>query len=199
VGKSVTLFSYVVVRDYGFAPNPFYGTCSLATCKPEIRKVAQIDDWVVGTGSRQRGAGDRLIYCMQVSEILSFNGYWGDPRFQEKKPFLMGSKKQAYGDNIYFKDTNGLWRQENSHHSLSGGRLNRLNVARDTKADCVLLGAKFAYWGSQAPRLPARTAGTLCKRGPGHKSHFSDSFIAEFVGWVASRQEWGYLGAPADW
>ena len=29
------LHSYVVARDYGFAPNPFLGVCTLATCKPK--------------------------------------------------------------------------------------------------------------------------------------------------------------------
>ncbi len=28
-------------RDYGFAPNPFHGICTLATCKPVIRRVAR--------------------------------------------------------------------------------------------------------------------------------------------------------------
>src|SRR5262245_31415483 len=45
----VRLYSYVVARDYGFAPNPFYGFCTLATCKPDIRRTADIGDWIVGT------------------------------------------------------------------------------------------------------------------------------------------------------
>ncbi|WP_225761747.1 hypothetical protein [Acinetobacter sp. Marseille-P8610] len=32
------IFSYVVSRDFGFAPNPFFNFCTLATCKPKIRK-----------------------------------------------------------------------------------------------------------------------------------------------------------------
>jgi len=39
------LHSYVVARDYGFAPNPFFGFCTLATCKPRLRSVAQVGDW----------------------------------------------------------------------------------------------------------------------------------------------------------
>ena len=31
-------YSYIITRDYGFAPNPFGGVCTLATCKPKIRK-----------------------------------------------------------------------------------------------------------------------------------------------------------------
>ncbi|MFH1865797.1 MAG: hypothetical protein ABIK85_07930, partial [Candidatus Eisenbacteria bacterium] len=36
------LFSYIVARDYGFAPNPFCGVCTLATCKPKIRESASV-------------------------------------------------------------------------------------------------------------------------------------------------------------
>ena len=40
------IHSYVVRYDSGFAPNPFYGYCTLATCKPNIRRSADIGDWV---------------------------------------------------------------------------------------------------------------------------------------------------------
>lgn len=45
------IFSYVVSRDFGFAPNPFFNFCTLATCKPKIRKDAKIGDWIIGTNS----------------------------------------------------------------------------------------------------------------------------------------------------
>ena len=44
---SRSLFSYVVRSDGGFAPNPFFGYCTLATCKPRIRKGALVGDWIV--------------------------------------------------------------------------------------------------------------------------------------------------------
>lgn len=33
----VNLFSYIVACDSGFSPNPFWGICTLACCKPRIR------------------------------------------------------------------------------------------------------------------------------------------------------------------
>ena len=42
------LYSYIVARDFGFAPNPFYGFCTLATCKPKIAKDRygwRLDNW----------------------------------------------------------------------------------------------------------------------------------------------------------
>src|SRR5713226_5075925 len=116
---SVKLHSDVVARDYGFAPNPFFGVCTLATCKPRIRSVAQIGDWVVGTGSRKRTRERHIVYTMRVTGAMTFNQYWRALRFQSKKPNLRGSKKQAFGDNIYSRDVRtSKWCQANSHHSL---------------------------------------------------------------------------------
>ena len=95
------LYSYVVARDYGFAPNPFYGTCTLATCKPLIRRMASPGDWVIGTGAAGNLLTGHLVYAMQVTEVLTFDEYFDDVRFQTKKPNLGGSLKQAFGDNIY--------------------------------------------------------------------------------------------------
>ncbi|SSY70238.1 hypothetical protein [Alysiella crassa] len=38
------IISYVVKYDYGFAPNPYHGFLTLATCKPVIRSNAEIGD-----------------------------------------------------------------------------------------------------------------------------------------------------------
>ena len=46
------LYVYVVTHDNGFAPNPFHGFCTLATCKAPVRERAEIGDWVLGVGSR---------------------------------------------------------------------------------------------------------------------------------------------------
>lgn len=51
---TMNLFSYIVARDYGFAPNPFPPYCTLATCKPGIRNSAQKGDWIIGLGSLMR-------------------------------------------------------------------------------------------------------------------------------------------------
>ncbi|WP_442940102.1 hypothetical protein [Nostoc sp.] len=36
------LFSYCLTCDSGAAPNPFWELCTLAICKPRIRRVANI-------------------------------------------------------------------------------------------------------------------------------------------------------------
>ncbi len=196
------LYTYVVARDYGFAPNPFHGVCTLAACKPEIRRTAQIDDWIVGTGSKPNGLEGRLVYAMRVTESLDFDGFWSDERFREKRPNLHGSRMQAYGDNIYHHGGRGRWLQENSHHSLRDGNPNQDNIDHDTQTDRILISDHFTYWGAQGPEIPARfrdwdSFDVCAKRG--HKCQFPDALVATFLDWLSAVWGPGYVGRPAEW
>lgn len=82
--NGIFLYIYVVARDFGFAPNPFHGFCTLATCKPDIRKVAKIGDWIMGVGGSRLKATGRCLYLMEVTETSTFNDYWADNRFEIK-------------------------------------------------------------------------------------------------------------------
>lgn len=65
------LYTYCIPYDDGAAPNPYWGICTLAICKPVIRRVARVGDWVVGTGSSHSPIGDvagAVVYAMQVTE-----------------------------------------------------------------------------------------------------------------------------------
>jgi len=135
-----TLFIYVVDRDFGFAPNPFHGYCTLATCKPAIRGKAQVGDWVMGVGGRRLQATGRCIFLMNVSEIITFDTYWSDARFMAKKSFRNGSPKMMVGDNIYHRNPITMdWIQEDSHHSKLDGSTNLKNLQTDTKSVNVLI------------------------------------------------------------
>ena len=65
---------------------------------------------------------------------MTFNEYWDDDRFRRKKPNMKGSLKQAFGDNIYFKDHTCRWHQENSHHSYDTGLANPHNIRKRHKS-----------------------------------------------------------------
>ena len=197
------LYSYVVARDYGFAPNPFYNVCTLATCKPLIRRRASRGDWVVGTGSKTKGLQGRLVFAMQVAETLTLDQYWSDPRFFRKRPHLDGSLKQALGDNIYHRAPKTRnWIQENSHHSFSDGRPNPHNIANDTQTDRMLIGFDFAYWGRSGPLIPRqfRTSHFNVCAHRGHKCKFSnEAAVNAFIQWIRSLDVRGYLGVPGEW
>ncbi len=197
------LFSYVVARDYGFAPNPFYGWCTLATCKPRIRASAAIGDWVIGTGAKKKyGLVGHLIFAMSVEETCDFDAYWNDPRFSFKKPVLNGSLKQIYGDNIYHRER-GRWKQEDSHHSYVGGRPNPHNITRDTRVNRVLISSRFVYFGGRAPAIPKRfrpykpTAEDICCQGQGHRV-LSAKLAEAFENWLMQRGNWSLQGMPLE-
>ena len=196
------LFSYVVARDYGFAPNPFFGMCTLATCKPRIRAAAGRGDWVVGTGSQQQQRRGHLVYAMKVANAITFNEYWGGAPYRSKRPNLRGSRKQAYGDNIYYQRDAGAWHQRDSHHSHADGTLNMNNVMRDTQADRVLISERYAYFGGSGPRIPPRFRDyegyDVCAQR-GHKCRFPRTLVEEFVAWFDTLEVQGFVGRPSDW
>ncbi len=192
-------FSYVLARDYGFAPNPFGPYCTLATCKPRIRKSAEIGDWVIGTGSVRYHGAEKLVFAMKVSEKVTFGEYWEDPRFLYKGPVMNGSLKQMYGDNIYFQDE-GQWHQADSHHSNADGTANIHNLNRDTGSPFVLISDYFFYFGENAVPIPRsileKDGECICKKGPGYRCNFTGVFVSRFIDWLEKEHKSGYLGDP---
>lgn len=199
------LYTYVVARDFGFAPNPFFGWCTLATCKPGIRATAPPGDWIIGTGAKgKHNMSGRLIFAMLVEEALAFEEYWADPRFVVKRPLLNGSLKQLYGDNIYHRASKrARWVQEDSHHSLEGGAANARNVSVDTRVNRVLVSRKFVYYGRNAPPIPrslrhvSSTGEDVCCPGRGHRVRANETAVA-LAAWLNRRAEWGLRGVPSE-
>ena len=203
MGRS--LFSYVVRYDSGFAPNPFFGHCTLATCKPGIRRYASVGDWVVGTGSG--GVGVRragcLVYAMRVTEKLETAQYWDDPRFQCKKPELHHNWVAASGDNIYEPTGPSKWRQLNSYHSKPDGTPNDQHKHRDTGVERVLVSEDYVYYGGEGPKLPPKFLSggcmELCHAGQNYRRVWEEDVIAGFEEWLRSQGHRGYEGKPWDW
>ena len=196
------IYSYKLSRDYGFAPNPFHGICTLATCKPQIRKGAQVGDLIIGCGSKELNMQGKIIFAMQVSEKMSFQQYWDDPRFHDKKVNFQSGKSAAYGDNIYHLESE-VWVQEDSHHSFEGGVVNAENLKRDVGSDNVLIGEDFVYWGSNAPMMPPNLRNIdgddLFPNGRNFRSIFSEIFRNEVTTWFSAIPERGNLGRPTSW
>ena len=203
MGRS--LFSYVVRYDSGFAPNPFFDYCTLATCKPDIRKRASVGDWLVGTGSNAANIcrGGYLVYAMRVTEALETAQYWDDPRFQCKKPEMHHNWMAASGDNIYERVSPAKWRQLNSYHSEPDGQPVARHIKRDTGVERVLVSNDYVYFGGEGPKLSRRflSGGSmqLCHTGRGCRRIRDEKVIAGFVSWLRSQGHSGYLGKPWDW
>jgi len=191
-------FSYKIDHDYGLAPNPFGQYCTLAVCKPSIRKNKDLNigDWIIGTGSKQLKNLHHLIFAMKVEGRLTLEEYWEDKRFQYKKPLLNGSLVQMYGDNFYHKDSKGKWIQEESAHSIVD---KKAHLENDTGGKNVLFSSEFYYFGNNSQEIP-EDFWDVCSEGRNMKSKSIDNDIAnEFIKWLKGNFNKGINGDPINW
>ncbi|MBB6487939.1 hypothetical protein [Rhizobium lusitanum] len=183
----MSVYIYVVARDFGFAPNPFHGVCTLATCKPIVRRMAAEGDWIFGMGGTKLGAVGRCIFAMQVTECMQFDEYWADPRFKDKRPVRNGSRTMMLGDNIYHR-ANGQWQQLDSHHSRPDGSPDIHNIKTDTGTDRVLISKHFFYFGKDAPEVPKEILEKIrYKNLRGHRVYLDDQ-CRELLDWLTATQ-----------
>jgi hypothetical protein len=191
------IFSYIVVHDSGFAPNPFYGYCTLACCKPVIRRVAKEGHWIVGLSSKS----ERIVYAMRVQQKLTFEEYWNDRRFNAKRPdFKSSSRIRRRGDNIYKPLVNGEFRQLPSLHSQKSGEEDKARKRKDLDGKYVLVAEEFVYFGAGGPELPRDF--DFIRVGRAHRSRFSNEQISVFAAWLEEqkmRRRWGRQGKPTEW
>lgn len=188
-----TLYSYTVASDSGFAPNPFHGYCTLACCKPDIRRRAEVEDYVVGLGPKWRG--NNIVYAMRITETMGFNAYWHAKRFRAKQPDMRAGGVEALGDNIY-RQVRREWRQSWSQHSSEDGGQDKGNTDHDTNGEQVLISDDFIYWGGSGPPLPDNLRGLIVGRA--HRSKSNEHLIPAFREWFKRQKKRGCIGWPTE-
>lgn len=217
------LFAYKQTHDTGFAPNPFHGVCTLATCKAYIRKHKQVGDWIAGfTSNKLNGdevGHERLIYLMQVAEKLPFGEYYTDRRFAKKipvrrsvqccdkcehtkccldkgSPNVLRSEHciQTVGDNIYWKHDGERFQVPNCSHMPE-------DMDEDTSGEFVLIGTPtFFYFGSEPLVIPPRVRPKVPRCQSGHGVRTWDAVRAHaFVDFVMKNRSAGIHAQPTSW
>lgn len=190
----MTLYSYVVTHDTGFSPNPFWGYCTLANCKPAIRRNAAVGDWIFGLTSK--ALGNRLAYAMEISEVISYESYFRDPRFTAKIPnYSRGQVVYKCGDNIYEPLGDGAFRQLQSMHS-AGSNEHPERKAHDLGGINVLISHNYYYFGRDALPLPEELHDL--KVGRAHKCRFDPETVRLALEFIKHQQR-GVNAAPARW
>ena len=140
----MNIYAYIVPVDDGAAPNPYGGVCSLAICKPNLRKIAKIGDWIIGLNS-----DFKLIYTMKITTIMTMNEY--DTYTKENLSIKIPNKtskniEEQMGDSVYdFSQDNVILRP--SVHS-------RCTKEMDLAGKNVLLSTHFYYFGNKPKDLP---------------------------------------------
>ncbi|MEO0406746.1 MAG: hypothetical protein AAF289_05285 [Cyanobacteria bacterium P01_A01_bin.135] len=195
------LFTYTIPVDDGAAPNPFSGLCTLAICKPGIRRVAKVGDWVAGLGSKNAPSGDlsgRLVYAMRVEEILTLEAY--DRRAEEEWPHRIPDitsplLQRRLGDCIYDFSSAGEPRLRNSVHGPG-------NVKTDLGGRNALLSRDFYYFGKRAIPL-SESLIPICHSNQGHRSTSNQSYFDEFVAWIRNGDwapgQYGWPDCVPEW
>lgn len=176
------LYSYCIRIDDGAAPNPYWGVCTLAICKPVIRRLAQRGDWVVGTGSKNAPGQDRsgeLVYAMEITEPpMTWEDYARHvtKNCPGKVPNLKSDDPRHWAGDAIYKFRGGKAKLLRSVH----GEENR---ERDLGGKNVLLSTRFYYFGRESVRLPGRLQG-IVKQGQGHRSKSNQEYLKPFVNWI---------------
>lgn len=176
------LYSYCLRYDSGAAPNPFWELCTLAICKPDIRRVANIGDWVVGLGSTNSPIGniaDCVVYAMQITDKMTLQKYdeycrvhsphkipkWDSEIFEER-----------VGDCIYYYSQGEQPVLRPGVHDIS-------NQKGDLGGVNVLISQHFYYFGEKAVHLPASLT-PIVHKTPNHKSTANEPYKDAFVTWI---------------
>jgi hypothetical protein len=160
----LNVYSYIVSHDTGFAPNPFHDYCTLACCKPVIRRTASVGDWIIGLSPKKYG--NDIVYVMRVTEKLSFSEYWKDKRFRKKRASMKSKDTtQHLGDNIYKPIGKKKYVQIPSKHSHPDGSENHKSKEHDLNGKYVLISDNFSYFGRNTKNLPKRFSDIIVARG----------------------------------
>lgn len=191
------IYSYVLPYDFGVAPNPFWGLCTLTVCKPIIRKNAEVGDWVVGTGSvnaecidglesaecidGKRNLSDRLIYAMKICKKIPLNRYdefckttlpnkipdWNSPDWRIRM-----------GDCIYDYSNETLPPTQRGKYHTEADRL------VDLGGENSLLSNHFYYFGSEAKEIRDDLK-VIIKQKQGHRKIENQDIVERFEEWIS--------------
>lgn len=178
------LFSYCIPVDDGGAPNPFYNVCTLTICKPVIRRVANVGDWIVGVGSRNVNGKDylgTLVYAMKVTKKMTLQEYeeYCVNHLPNKIPNIKHKDySRKVGNCIYTYQNNKIEQLPSVH--------NEDNIPIDVNGKNALLSNHFYYFGDKPIYIPNEYKGII-KQGQGHKSNANDCIKESFVFWLESQ------------
>ncbi len=195
----MSIYSYIVASDSGFAPNPFAGYCTLACCKPAIRRTAEPGGIIVGL--TPKSDGNRILYIMHVDEKVTYAEYWHDDRFAGKKALFGENVVRTQGDNIYQPFAEGGFLQHRSDHSNPDGTEHMGLKKWDLSGKNVLIAKSFAYFGIEAPDLPPDLVELVV--GKGHRRfkpiHPSYNRLRESLLKLLGDNPRGVMASPKSW
>lgn len=131
---------------------------------------------------------------------MTFDEYWADPRFVNKRPQIPGPKIRMVGDRTYRHEAGrDGWQFDTSMHYIPGAKQkNGGHVAKDTKVDRILVGREFTYWGTLGPAVPAHLM-ELFPNPRGQKCPTEGPLLSQLHQLIDISNPKAVIGDPADW
>lgn len=135
------IYYYTLSYDGGKAPCVMNRLLTLAICKPDIRRVAGEDDWVLGFAPREDGW--RLRYAAQLGNPILGRSYYMSPRYRHRR------------DCIYeWKSSRFELRRNVKFHKTREDLLKDVGSKTDGYKNAIVLPSrKFWYFGENAKPL----------------------------------------------
>lgn len=198
------LFAYKMTHDTGFAPNPFWGFLTLATCKPWLRRSKRAGDWIAGFTSKQlcgdEPGDERLVFLMQVDERIALADYFRDRRFQPRIPRESEAARiHRCGDNIYMplvrhaSDPQDFVQLPNGFHGPSAKDC-------DLYGRHALIATRFAYFGGKPLRIPRNVRPRIPLGQSAHGTRTHDLVKAKgFIDYVFEIASARVMAHPHQW
>ena len=206
------LFTYKMTHDTGFAPNPFHGVLTLATCKPGMRRTKKIGDWIAGFSSEALASSkgvtvdcEALIYLGRVSKRLTIAEYY--EQYKNKIPPSIEADDliNRAGDNIYEPLCTDP-EKEDDYYQIRNINHDDGNKSHDLSVQNVLIFDESYYLGSNGKRIPGEI-NISRPTGPtpyGYKT-VKESEINKLIKWVRKQYKKeikgmkGIYGMPCMW
>jgi len=151
-------------------------------------------DWVVAHSSK--GTGQRLIYAMRLTQVLSMDAYF--VKFPDKQPDPNGNYENRCGDNLYYRNGEHWARLPSAEHNT------RADFLKDRNRPVFIAEGSENYWyfGATSPMAEldcfADRFPWLIKNGKGVTYEKDVARINAFENWLTSLSQCGLIGTPRD-
>ncbi|MGC9777793.1 MAG: hypothetical protein HZR80_00960 [Candidatus Heimdallarchaeota archaeon] len=132
---------------------------------------------------------NRLMYAFQVNEVLTFDEYYNDPRFSQKKRIDSSSYIKVFGDNILHSPTKNSKQKANKYlmdpelePTSSSCTKKKPSKEKNIPVDNVLISKEnqYYYFGCFAPNILSDLQEHF-KKGPGHKSPDDEKILSTIL------------------
>ena len=170
---------YILKDDNGMAPCVEGGVMTLATCMKDIRKSAEVGDWIAGFMPVPYDRG-LLVYAGRIARVLDWGPY--EDEFRGRK------------DAVYRVHPNSqIERLLDDYHA------DEKRMKKDLSAPVVVFDENaFWYFGGKPERLPHRLQ-HLAVRGRGPRVNGTTEGDVNYLEkWLRSTYPAGVHGEPRD-